>query len=401
MTATPSLPFTRVEFDARLATTRAAMAARGIDVLVVSDPTNMYWLTGYDGWSFYVHQCVIVGPEGEPIWYGRGMDGNGADRTVYLKPENIVRYPDHYVMSTERHPMDYLATEVIAARGWEARRIGVEMDNYYFSAAAFAALQKHLPRAHWLDANALVNWQRPVKSPREIEYMRIAARIVERMHQDIVEHIEPGMRKNELVARIYATGIGGVPAANGHPGHGGDYPAIVPLLPTGADAAAPHLTWDDTPFARGAGTFFEIAGCYRRYHCPQSRTVYLGTPPQHFLEAEKAIVEGIQAGLDAARPGNTCAHIANAFFGVLKRYGIEKSSRCGYPIGASYPPDWGERTMSLRPTDDTVLQPGMTFHFMPGLWQDDWGLEITESILITDSGVETFCNTPRKLFVKD
>ena len=158
MTSEVKLPFERAEYAARLAKTRAAMADKGIDVLIVSDPTNMYWLTGYDGWSFYVHQCVIVGPEGEPIWYGRGMDGNGADRTVYLKPENIVRYPDHYVMSTERHPMDYLATEVIAARGWEARRIGVEMDNYYFSAAAFAALQKHLPRTHWIDANALVNW---------------------------------------------------------------------------------------------------------------------------------------------------------------------------------------------------------------------------------------------------
>ena len=214
------------------------------------------------------------------------------------------------------------------------------------------------------------------------------------MHQDILEHIEPGMRKNELVARIYATGI------TGADGHGGDYPAIVPLLPTGADAAAPHLTWDDTSFARGAGTFFEIAGCYRRYHCPQSRTVYLGRPPQHFIEAEKAIVEGIQAGLDAARPGNTCAHIANAFFAVLKRYGIEKSSRCGYPIGASYPPDWGERTMSLRPGDRTELQPGMTFHFMTGLWLENMGLEITESIVITETGVDCLSRVPRQLFVK-
>jgi len=57
--------------------------------------------------------------------------------------------------------------------------------------------------------------------------------------------------------------------------------------------------------------------------------------------------------------------------------------------------------MSLRPGDKTVLEPGMTFHFMPGLWLDDWGLEITESILITENGVETFCNTPRKLFVKE
>jgi ectoine hydrolase len=395
MSAPAFLPFERSEYDQRLAKTRAAMAAQGIEVLIVTDPTNMAWLTGYDGWSFYVHQCVVVGPDGEPLWYGRGQDANGARRTAWIAEHNIVGYPDHYVQSTERHPMDYLATEVLAARGWAAKRIGVELDNYYFSAAAYASLQRHLPQATWIDATALVNWQRAVKSAREIEYMRIAARIVERMHQDILEHIEPGMRKNELVARIYATGITGVD------GHGGDYPAIVPLLPTGADAAAPHLTWDDTPFARGAGTFFEIAGCYRRYHCPQSRTIYLGRPPQHFLEAERAIVEGIQAGLEAARPGNTCADIANAFFAVLKSHGIEKSSRCGYPIGASYPPDWGERTMSLRPSDHTVLEPGMTFHFMPGLWQDDWGLEITESILITDTGVETFCNTPRKLFVKE
>ncbi|AWI80508.1 ectoine hydrolase DoeA [Parazoarcus communis] len=390
-----NLPFERTEYAARLARTRAAMDARGIDVLIVTDPTNMYWLTGYDGWSFYVHQCVIVGPEGDPVWYGRGMDGNGADRTVYMSAENIVRYPDHYVQSTERHPMDYLASELIAARGWAGKRIGVELDNYYFSAAAYLSLAKNLPQASLVDATALVNWQRAVKSPREIEYMRIAAKIVERMHQTIVDTIEPGMRKNELVARIYAAGI------EGADGHGGDYPAIVPLLPTGADAAAPHLTWDDSPMRSGAGTFFEIAGCYRRYHCPQSRTVFLGRPPKHFIEAEKAVVEGIHAGLDAARPGNTCEHIANAFFKVLKSYGIEKNSRCGYPIGASYPPDWGERTMSLRPGDRTELEPGMTFHFMPGIWEDDWGLEITESILITDTGVETLCNTPRKLFVKE
>jgi ectoine hydrolase len=269
------------------------------------------------------------------------------------------------------------------------------MDNYYFSAAAYLSLKTHLPNATLVDAAGLVNWQRAVKSPQEIEYMRIAARIVENMHTRIVERIEPGMRKNELVAEIYSTGIFGVD------GHGGDYPAIVPLLPTGSDASAPHLTWDDTPFEKGAGTFFEIAGCYKRYHCPLSRTVYLGKPPQHFLDGEKAVVEGIAKGLEAAKPGNTTGDIARAFFSVLEKFGIHKDSRCGYPIGISYPPDWGERTMSLRPSDTSVLQPGMTFHFMPGLWMDDWGLEITESILITETGVETFCNVPRQLFVKD
>ena len=389
-----TLNFTPEEYQARLAKTRAAMAARGLELLVVSDPSNMAWLTGYDGWSFYVHQCVLLALEGEPVWFGRGQDANGAKRTVFMQPDNIVGYADHYVQSAERHPMDYLA-EVIHARGWARTHIGVEMDNYYCSAAAYAALQAGLPEAQFGDATGLVNWQRAVKSPQELAYMRIAAGIVERMHVRILELVEPGLRKNELVAEIYRTGI------QGDGEHGGDYPAIVPLLPTGSDAAAPPLTWDDKPLERGAGTFFEIAGCYKRYHCPLSRTIYLGRPPQHFLDGEKAMLEGVEAGLEQARPGRRCEDVASAFFGVLARRGIEKESRTGYSIGLSYPPDWGERTMSLRAGDRTELLPGMTFHFMPGLWMDDWGLEISESIVITETGAEPLCRTPRQLFVKD
>jgi ectoine hydrolase len=390
----PNLRFTRDEYADRLARTRRAMAAKGIELLIVSDPSNMAWLTGYDGWSFYVHQAVIVPPDGEPVWFGRGQDAAGAKRTAYLAPDNIIGYADHYVQSTERHPMDYLS-EVVANRGWSRLSIGVEMDNYWFSAAAFASLQRHLPNARFSDATALVNWRRAVKSPTEIDYMRKAARIVEAMHARILDKVEVGMRKCDLVAEIYDAGTRGVD------GIGGDYPAIVPLLPSGADASAPHLTWDDKPMLANEGTFFEIAGCYNRYHCPLSRTVFLGKPTQAFLDAEKATLEGMEAGLAAAKPGNTCEDIANAFFAVLKKYGIVKDNRTGYPIGLSYPPDWGERTMSLRPGDRTELKPGMTFHFMTGLWLETMGLEITESILITETGVECLANVPRQLFVKN
>jgi ectoine hydrolase len=391
---TSNLRFSRQEYSERLAKTRRAMEAKGIDLLIVSDPSNMHWLTGYDGWSFYVHQAVIVPPDGEPVWYGRGQDANGARRTSYLSDGNIVPYADHYVQSTERHPMDYLA-QILGERRWDKLAIGVELDNYWFSAAAFLSLQKHLPNARLVDATALVNWQRAIKTETEIGYMRNAARIVEAMHKRIVDKVEVGMRKCDLVAEIYDAGTRGVD------GIGGDYPALVPLLPSGEDASAPHLTWDDKPMKPNEGTFFEIAGCYNRYHCPLSRTVFLGKPTQAFLDAEKATLEGMEAGLAAARPGNKCEDIANAFFAILKRYGIVKDSRTGYSIGLSYPPDWGERTMSLRPGDRTELKPGMTFHFMTGLWLETMGLEITESILITETGVECLAKVPRKLVVKD
>ena len=389
------LPFTREEYDARLARTRAAMERAGLDALIVSDPSNMAWLTGYDGWSFYVHQAVIVGLDGAPVWFGRGQDAAGARRTTWLPEADILGYPDHYVQSTERHPMDYLAAR-LADRGLGRARIGVEMDNYWFSAAAFAALQAGLPDARFADATGLVNWQRAEKSPRELDYMRIAARFVEKMHARIFEVIEPGMPKSSLVAEIYDAGLRYDEAI----GAGGDYPAIVPLLPSGADAAAPHLTWDDRPMQAGEGTFFELAGVHRRYHCPLSRTVFLGKPTQTFLDAEAAVLEGMEAGLAAARAGNLCEDIATAFFAVLARHGIEKDNRTGYPIGLSYPPDWGERTMSLRPGDRTELRPGMTFHFMTGLWMEDWGFEITESIVIGETGPEILADVPRRLMVK-
>ncbi len=390
----PTLHFSRAEFAARLEKTQLAMEQQGIDALIVSDPSNMAWLTGYDGWSFYVHQAVVVPVDDDPIWFGRSQDANGARRTAWITPDRIDSYADHYVQSTERHPKQVLA-EIIERRGWGKRRIGVEMDNYYFSAAAFATLQKELPNATFHDATGLVNWQRAVKSPQELTYMEHAARIVERMHERIFEKIEPGMRKNALVAEILHAG------ALGTEDFGGDYPAIVPLLPSGPDAAAPHLTWDDRPLKSGEGTFFEIAGCYRRYHCPLSRTVFLGKPTPQFVEAEKAVMEGMEAGLAEARPGRACEDIAKAFFAVLARYGIEKDNRTGYSIGLSYPPDWGERTMSLRAGDTTELQPGMTFHFMTGLWLDDWGFETTESIVITENGARCLASVPRKLFVKD
>jgi ectoine hydrolase len=217
------------------------------------------------------------------------------------------------------------------------------------------------------------------------------------MHARIFEKIEPGLPKSSLVAEIYDAGLRFDPEI----GAGGDYPAIVPLLPSGSDAAAPHLTWDDKPMQAGEGTFFEIAGAFHRYHCPLSRTIFLGKPNQTFLDAEAAVLEGMEAGLEAARAGNVCEDIAKAFFAVLAKHGIVKDNRTGYPIGLSYPPDWGERTMSLRPGDRTELEPGMTFHFMTGLWMEDWGFEITESIVIGDGAPECLANVPRKLFVKD
>lgn len=385
-------PFGHEEYRARLERVRRAMGSNGIEVLVVTDPANMAWLTGYDGHSFYVHQAVILPADGDPYWWGRAIDGSGARRTVWMADDRVTTYPEDYVQSAQ-HPHGHLA-ELLRSLGAGGSPIGVEMDAHYYSAAAHARLGEGLPKAFLLDATGLVNWERAVKSPAELGYMRSAARITERVMRRIHELVRPGARKNDLVAEIYHTAITGTEQS------GGDYPAIVPLVATGPDGAAPHLTWGDGPLQEGASTFFEIAGCVRRYHAPLCRSVFLGDPPPEVLRVEQVILEGLEDGLEAARAGNRASDVAHGLFEVLRREGIDKEGRGGYPVGLAYPPDWGERSFSLRESDQTVLLPGMTFHLMAALWMDDWGLEISETVVIVESGpAEVLADFPRELLV--
>ena len=390
----PNAAFSESEYARRIRLTRKVMEKAGLDVIFVTDPSNQAWLTGYDGWSFYVHQGVILTMTGEPIWWGRHMDMLGGRRTCWMDHSNILGYEDHFIQSTSAHPMEDLA-EQLKSRGFSSSQIGVEMENYYYSAKAHSILVEELPNAKIQDATALVNWLRLIKSDEEISFIRKAARISDKVITTAIEKAVPGVRKNELVAEIMKAGIEGVGD------DWGDYPAIVPLTPSGLDATAAHLTWNGAPMKKGEATFFELSGCYRRYHAPLCRTIFLGSPPDDMRKTETAQLEGIAAGLDAARSGNRTCDIANAFLQVLSKHGIERSGRMGYPVGLSYPPDWGERTASIRTEDTTILKPGMVFHFMPAIWMDSWGLETTETILIKEDGAaETLCNVERKLFSK-
>jgi ectoine hydrolase len=389
-----NLPFSIEEFQRRIRATKQSMQSRGIDVLVATDPANMNYLTGYDGWSFYTPQVVIIALNAEqPICIVRQMDANGGRVTTFLADDNMIGYPDTYVQSTERHPMDWIAEEM-TRRGMHKGTIGVEMDAYYYTAASHAALCKGLPNASMVDATALVNWVRIIKSEREISYMRAAARIVELATQRAYDTISPGVRQCDAAAEIYHAEISGTPE------FGGDYTSLVPMLPTGVGTSTPHLTWSDKPFVAGEATILELAGAHKHYHCPMARTLHLGEPPQKLADTSKVVMEGLAAALDFAKPGVSCEEVEEVWRNSIAKHGLIKESRLGYSTGVNYPPDWGEHTLSLRPGDKTILQENMTIHMIPGIWMDDWGMEISECFRVTANGAETFCNFSRELFIK-
>lgn len=388
------LYFSLEEYKQRFENTKRSMDEKGIEVLIVTDPANMNYLSGFDGWSFYVHQCLIVMiDQDEPIWVGRGQDGNAARLTTWLSEENIKPYTDDYVHSLIKHPMDFVS-DILKERGYDKKVIATEMDAYYFTAKCQETLVKDLPNARFVDGNNIVNWVKIVKSDKEIEYIKMASVIVEKAMQVAFESINVGVRQNEAAANVYHAQIYGTEE------YGGDYASIVPLMPAGVRTSTPHLSWTDEPYREGDTVLVEIAGNYRRYHCPLSRTIILGNAPQRVKDLAEVVVEGIKATLDIIKPGIACEDIERTWAKSIAKSGFIKDSRVGYSFGLNYPPDWGEHTVSLRPGDKTILKPNMTLHFMPGIWLDDCGVDISEPIRITETGVELLTNYPRKLLVK-
>ncbi len=385
--------FDRNEYERRIDRTTERMRAENLDALVVTDPANMNYLSGYDGWSFYVPQAVIVTQtREEPVWVGREMDKNGARATTWLAEENIRSYSDDHVHSPhDLHPMDFVA-EVLADLDCAEVRVGLEMDAYYFTAKSYTRLEQNLQEAAFEDATLLVNWIRAIKSERELECMREAARISEEAMWAGMDAIQEGVPEYEAAAAIYDALIEGTDE------YGGDYPAIVPLMPSGDHTGTPHLTWTDRPFERGDPVIIELSGCRHRYHSPLARTTFVGDPPDEIEHTAEVVVEGLNAALDATEPGVTCEEVEQAWREVIQQHGIEKEDRIGYSMGLGYPPDWGEHTASLRPGDDTVLEEDMTFHMIPGIWGDDFGVEISETFHVTGTGAETLAEFPRELF---
>ena len=388
------MSFSKAEYKDRLKKVQKSMQDKGIELLISQDTANMNYLTGYDAWSFYYAQCVLVHVNAEePICFVRAQDAGGAYIKTYLQDENIIKYDEKYIHTWPSHPYDYLV-EIIKQKKWDKLKIGLEMDSHYFTAYCYEKIKSGLPNAKLKDSERLVNWVRLIKSNAEIKLMKSAAQISEKGMKTAIESINPGVRQCDAVAEIQKT------LFNGTTEFGGEYSSIATLLPTGKGTSASHLTATQDKFVSGEATIIELSGTYKRYHAPMARTVLLGKPNQKKIDAMKATNEALEAGISVTKPGNTANDVAQKFWSVLDKYNIKKESRTGYSIGIGYPPDWGEHTLNISKGDKTILQPNVTFHMIAVMQFGDWGVEASESVRVTENGSELFCNYSRDLHIK-
>lgn len=391
---TRDLHFTAEEYARRLRIIKDRMAKAGIEVLCDADPANLYYATGFNAMSFFTPQMMIIPLEAdEPIIVTRKMDTRAVRRTAYIADENIIGWPEVMCHHLTLNPMTVVAEE-LRLRGLDKKCIGIEMDAWNFTPRDCDILRAELPNARILDAKLLINWARTVKSDAEIDVMREAAEIQKSVMTTALQNARVGVRECDLAAEVYRAQIRGTQE------FGGDYSAYHVSIPTGDKAGNPHLSWTDSPLTDDQAFTMELGAVRHRYHTPMARTVYLGaTPPQRLIETAEHVTDGFNATMDGMKAGMTC-HEANAIWDKFNtRHQLEKDSRIAYAVGCCYPPVWQEKTASIRADEPTILEPNMTFHMILGIFFDDWGYSMSETIRITETGAESLTDYPRQLFV--
>lgn len=393
-----SAVFASEEYAARIAATRAALEQRGMAGIFVTDPANLFYLVGYDAWSFYVPQVLFLPVQGQPLLYLRAMDAIGAHRFTELPAEQIVAWPEALIHRTDAHPFRWIAGD-LRERGvveeLKGQTVAYEGGAQFFNVTSYLTLVGEIAEWDLQDSGELVNWVRVVKSPAEIELMRKAALVTDRVMAVAVEGLRPGRRESDLAGEIVGAQAAGIAEV------AGDVTACPPLIATGEAADTPHLTWGPREFRDGQQVSFELSGAHHHYTVPMARTVSLGRPSPDLARLAGATLEASDAVLDAIRPGAVVGDLVGEWDRRITAAGFSKASRLGYSIGIGFPPDWGERTVSLRAEDTTELRLDMTFHVIAGMWMTGYGFEVSSSIRVGEDGAEIFGSVPRQLIVKE
>ena len=383
------------EFEARLHRVRTRMEQHGFDALIVTDPCNIYYLTGYDGWSFYTPQALLVFPDEAPLLIVRKMDVAGAHMTSCLDEAQVIGYDEALVQSPNGHPFERVAEVLKQTLKGPCPVLGIESESYYFSVRAYHVLESLLPNATLKDSGFLVNWVRFIKSPAEIGLLEQAGALLTHSMMETIAAIESGVSQSVAVGRAYQSNIEGAGA------FGGNYTSSPAFFLAGERIKTPHLPWSDTPIESGTQINLELMGNRLRYQCTIGRTVHVGPPPAKLRELEAIVSEALSEALAFMRPGVSCHAVADRLYRFLAKKGIHKDSRCGYSLGIAYPPTGGELTASFRRDDQTILEPGAVMHFLPAIWSDDVSIIMSEPVVITARGATPLCTIPRELFIRD
>ncbi len=379
-----ALHFTTDELAGRRAKACAAMAADGLDGLLMFRQESMYYLTGYDTFGYAFFQCLVLSADGRMVLLTRAPDLRQAQETSVIDDVRI------WVDGPDAKPAEELKG-ILAELGLEGGRVGVEYDAYGLTAQNGKRLEAALDGFCTLeDASLLVSRLRLVKSPAEIDYVRRAAELADAAYDEAVRLTAAGAFEGDVLAAMHGAIFRG----------GGDYPGNEFIIGSGPGALLCRYYSGRRRLDPQDQLTLEWAGTYRHYHAAMMRTFAVGRVPARQREMHAVAREALLAVEAALVPGGRVGDGFAAHARVLDKagYRAHRLNACGYSLGTTFTPVWMDWPMLYR--DNPVeVAPGMVFFCHMIIFDSEAGLAMTlgRTSLIGEAGAEPLSRAPLDL----
>ena len=383
-------PFADPEYRARATRVRAEMTSRGVDVLLVLSPPNLYYLTGFES---------IWYPPRAPVGVIVSVDSDDLVFVDYLRHKSLVEQTalyDDAVFYDYATAVDELCA-AIRARGWASSRIGIErwtvapgaplVDRI---ASEIAALGAEVVSGDWI-----VDRVRAVKSEAELVSVRRAAEIVDAAVGSLTEFVRPGRTELEIAAHLDFVMAG----------MGGENPAIRTMVSAGPDVwCRTHSPPGTRPVEVGDVMYVDVCGVVNRYHVDVCRTFAIGRDHPEARAILEQTAHSVEAVIEAVRPGDpldAAINVAEEY--IYSRFPTEQVWWVGgYALGIAMPPNWvGHTYLSNDAFEQFTWEPGYVTNYENILFDREAGFTASymETLLMVPERIETLSKLPRELTV--
>ena len=372
------------EYETRLAAVRDGMGEQDIEVLLVQHPPNVLYLTGYQTFSPNFGECMVVPQEGGPTLLVPSPELGGALVHTWID--------DRRGYAPDQSNAQYIA-DSLRDNKLDGAKVGVEKGSHGLPAGTCESLVAALPKAQFIDGSGMVEAVKAVKSPREIEHIRAAAKTTEAGMAAAIDAACEGATDNDVAAA----------ASEAIVAAGSEYMCVSPIITSGRRSGILHSTHKRNRLEKGDVVLLEMGGCIHRYTAPTMRTVFIGEPPAEARRMAEACLTALGNVLATIRAGITSDEVAQAGWeGMnLAGDGFVFHGNFGYAVGAGFPPTWADGTAAIMSGINTVLRPGMVFHHPVALRRlARYGTAFSETTVVTADGCEVLTGSPREIVVR-
>ena len=339
---------------------------RTADAILVTDETNVRWLTGFTGDSSH----LLLGRNVELLLTDSRYTAQIAEEC-----------PDvHSVSRDARQPMADLVTHAVRQEG--IRKIALEADS--LSVSHWRAFEQHLDGTEFVPTSGVVEQLRQVKDAGEIAAIREAIHLAERGFECLRSGLRPDQSERQVAHEL----------EHSMRRFGADRAAFDPIVAVGSNAALPHARPGHRQVSE-SGVLLVDWGAQARngYRSDLTRVLLTHRTSPKLRKIYDVVLKAQQAALRAIRPGAKCSRVDRAARNIIDKAGF--SRYFGHGLGHGIGLDIHEQPR-LSPISDTVLESGMVMTVEPGIYLPGWaGVRIEDNVLVTSDGCEVLTSVPR------